>query len=928
MKKVSSERPMAGDAPPGKKSSDPQKKAGGSGQSRRLFLKGASLLATSVAALPAALAGCANAEAQTPPATPMPQGGPKSLGRGARKFNLRVNGADREVSAEPRATLLDVLREQLQVTGPKEICDRGACGGCSVLLDGTAVCGCMTLALDVEGREIQTSEGIGADPAAAKMVDSLCAHDAAQCGFCIPGFVVRGREILAKNPSASLAEIQDGLSGNICRCGTYSKLFDGFVAAAGGEVARRAENDVAIENELPRVDIRQKVIGTAKYAADIYPPKTMHLGMVRFPYGAGKMTEHNLKAARKTPGVIEAVMSGDDEGKYAGARLGYVLAESRDAMEDAIEALEMAFERGEARADAWKFYDGPPEPDQESQQQLKELFSASKAVAEATYSTQVQTHSCLEPHCFLVDHKGDRAEVWASTQGVFSVLSEIAKSCELDKSKISVLSEYVGGGFGSKFGAGPEGSLAASLSRKHGRPCRIYPDRKAEHLDMGNRPGSIQYMKIGADESGKLTGGRIHCEGVVGFQNGQGNVTNPFAYDFGRVEKTQAEITLNAGLPRAFRAPGHPQGVFAVESMMDELANKLGMDPLEFRRINETNDRRREQAKLGAQLAGWDKRQPDGSSPGRLKRGIGMAAGHWHFWPTKCAARATIRRDGKVEVVSGVQDIGTGTFTVVADAAADALGIDRKWIQAGVGKSEYPEGPGSGGSVVTRSVVPAVLDAVAQAKAELVEALAGEWGVEASEVTIGGDEVRGPGGKRLAWKDACALMRSATISAQGTIKKEYLGDGDTSATQFAEVEVDTETGHVRVVKIVAVQACGKIINRLTAENQVCGGVIQGISYALFEDRILDPRDGAMLNPNLEWYKIAGPKEIPEIIPVLDADEKDTGARALGEPCTIPTAGAIANAVANAIGARVRSLPITPERVLAALAEKKKEGGAA
>jgi xanthine dehydrogenase YagR molybdenum-binding subunit len=357
--------------------------------------------------------------------------------------------------------------------------------------------------------------------------------------------------------------------------------------------------------------------------------------------------------------------------------------------------------------------------------------------------------------------------------------------------------------------------------------------------------------------------------------------------------------------------------------MIDELASRLDIDPLEMRRINETSDRRRGQMEIGAGLIGWERRRPDGSAPGRIKTGLGMGAAHWYAWGDRCLIDVDIYPNGRVEVLSGSQDIGTGTRTVLVDVAADQLGIDRSWITGKIGRSDFPPGPASGGSVVSRLVATTTRDAAEKAKQELIAEVASEWGVEADRIVLEGGVFRGRDGDRsLDWPLACALIHADKISARGRFRRELAGGGDaadmTSGTHFAEVEVDTETGSVRVMRIVAVQACGQVVNRLTAENQICGGVVQGLSYALFEERILDRTTGAMLNPNLEGYKIAGSVDIPEIIPVLDADDGDPGVRSIGEPVTIPTAGAIANAVANAIGARVRSLPITPERVLEAL----------
>lgn len=682
------------------------------------------------------------------------------------------------------------------------------------------------------------------------------------------------------------------------------------------------DNRVAIENDKARVDARAKVTGAAKYTFDIALPNMLWATFVRFPYGTGRLVSSDIEAAKKVRGVLEVELYQEAGAQYVGARLGHIVAESKLALEDALAALACKFEIGNPVANAELAYKGPEEPNREDAEALKAMYESAATVVEATYRTQVQTHSALEPHCGVIDVRDGKVNAWASTQGVHAYADSLTGPTGARGSDILVNAEYVGGGFGAKFDAGAEGSLAARISKKYNRPCKIALSRRDEHLDTGNRPGSFQYMKIAASQDGTIIGGRIHVTGVSGYRGGGAEATNPALYNFGTIVKSDGDLRLCSGQPRAFRAPGWPQGVFAVESMMDELAERLKMDPLEFRLKNETSDRRRAQYAVGAQHIGWSTRPKTGSQTGRFRRGLGMGSTMWPVWPTQCGAEVDIHRDGTVEVRSGVQDIGTGTFTIVADIAARELKIPRERIVPKVGLSSYPEGPGSGGSMTARSVAPAVMDACRGALVELREAVAKHWSTNVKNVLWTGEQFKGPEGKLLEWDKACATIGGAKVSARGKIKKENTGEGTSDGCQFVEVEVDTETGVVRVKKVVAIQSCGLAINRRLIENQICGGVIQGISYALFEDRILDRKTGGMVNPNLEWYKIAGSMDVPPIVPIIDCDPKiDTGVRPIGEPTTIPTAGAIANAVANAIGGRVRSLPITPERVLQALHSK-------
>ncbi len=686
----------------------------------------------------------------------------------------------------------------------------------------------------------------------------------------------------------------------------------------------KVDNDVALENRLSRVDALLKVAGAAKYASDQYPAKMIYGKLLRFPYGAGTVKSADADAARAVPGVLEVEIDLAETAKYPGWVIGHIVAENRAAIGDAEEAAALAFDATSAASVADRQYDGAGALDAEAKQRVDDVLGRSAAVVEGTWRTQVQTHSCLETHGTVVDFHGDSADVWGNSQSTFSML-DMAEPLGIDRSAVRVDNEFVGGGFGSKFGIGAEGRLAAQMSKKYKRPCKVMLDRREEHLDAGNRPGSIQYIALGAGEDGRILGGRIDGVSIVGFGRGGGGVTNLGDkrfdnYDLGAYEFTQSEINLNFSKPRAFRAPGWPQAVFALEGAVDELAEKLGIDPVEMRRINYRSARRHKQLGIGAELIGWNRRAPTGSQTGRVRTGFGVAGAMWPVWNTECGAEADIHRTGQVEVRVGVQDIGTGTFTLVTDVAAHELGLDRSLVRGKVGRSSYPQGPGSGGSQVSRAAAPATTHAVRAALADLTKIVAKEWKMKPEDVGYSGGVFTG-GAKTLEWRKACALMSGDKITASGRTETGQEGDGTSDCVQFAEVEVDTETGIVRVKRIVAVHAAGVIVNRITIENQICGGVVQGLSYALFENVRLDPNTGAMVNPEFINYKLAGPVDIPEIVPVLDVEEGDTGVRPIGEPATIPTAAAIGNAIANAIGARVRELPMTPERVLAALDTK-------
>jgi xanthine dehydrogenase YagR molybdenum-binding subunit len=340
-----------------------------------------------------------------------------------------------------------------------------------------------------------------------------------------------------------------------------------------------------------------------------------------------------------------------------------------------------------------------------------------------------------------------------------------------------------------------------------------------------------------------------------------------------------------------------------MESIMDELAVKMNIDPVELRIKNDTSKVRQKEYELGAEKFGWKaKYKKPGSAAGPMKTGVGCAGATWGGGGKGTKAETQINPDGSLEIRCGTQDLGTGSKTVIALIAADMLGLKPEQITVRVGDTRYPSSGGSGGSTTTASVAPAIYDVCAKALAGLQK----QTSVE---------DARGE-----HWLEACKKLGVDPLHISGEWQ-EGLSSSGAGGVQFAEVEVDTETGFVRVKKITCVQDGGLIISKLTCESQVNGGIIMGIGYALYEERVMDRTSGVVLNPNLETYKIPALGDIPEIEVIL-LDMPERGVIGIGEPVTIPTAAAIANAVANAIGVRVSSLPITPARVLEALGKLK------
>ena len=672
-----------------------------------------------------------------------------------------------------------------------------------------------------------------------------------------------------------------------------------------------------------RVDAPPKVTGRARYSSDTQAEGWLYGMILRSKWPAAKILSVNLAPARQIPGIKAAVVvrEGEFTVRFYGEEIAAVAGTTKQACLDALRAIEVkaeprndfAVNENEARKDdAPQVWQGKPNvaPGRVRERgNVDHAFGECAAVIEGFYTTPVQIHNPMETHGNTVSWTDDGVTAWASTQGITSVRDGLAGALQLDQSKVRVITDFMGGGFGAKFGAGVEGMLAARLSREAKAPVRLMLTRFDEALAVGNRPSSFQRIKMGALADGTLhafeaenygTAG-IGAGGDSGGGGGGADIPMPYLYPVPNSRVKQSAVAVNAGSSRAFRAPGNPPASFGMESAMDDLAVKLGMDPLAFRLKNDSNEVRRQEYKIGAEKFGWkEKYLTPGSSPGPVKTGIGCAGA---AWPAGGPSRTTqgeaqINPDGSIEFRLGVQDIGTGTKTVIAVVAAEMLGLKPEQITVKVGDTSYPPGPGSGGSTTCASISPTVYDIC-------------QRGLQQLQNQTGIADARGEN-----WFAACKKLGVNPLAVHGTWI-EGLSNRPAYGVQFAEVAVDTETGLVTVKKVVAVHDCGLIIDTLTLESQINGGVIMGMGYALYEERVMDDLSGVVLNPNFETYKLPGIADVPEIeIVLLNMPER--GVIGIGEPATVPTAAAIGNAVANAIGVRVGSLPITPAKVLAAL----------
>jgi xanthine dehydrogenase YagR molybdenum-binding subunit len=731
---------------------------------------------------------------------------------------------------------------------------------------------------------------------------------------------------------------------------------------------------IYIGKPTSRYDGPAKAMGKGKYTADINLPGMLYARLVDATIPHGRILSIDTSAAQKLPGVravhvIEHVYGVAELRdpkleapsrypviRYAGQPIAGIAAVSQQIANDAArlvkvqyDAMPFVVDRTDARADdAPMVFPGPAEeagsagggggpkgvpqkgnvhgPQTKNVGDIEKGFAEADVIVEGEYFTQVQTHSALETHGFVVDWKPEEVTVYASTQGTSSVRDEFAEVFKLPKSNVRVITEYMGGGFGAKFGAGNEGVIAATLSQKAHAPVKLMLDRRQEHI-VSSRPDSHQTLKIGAKRDGTLTAIHLISYGTAGVGTGAGTAgpaTN--LYTCPNLLTEEYDVFVNAGPGAAFRAPGHPQGCFAFEQGIDEVAVKLEIDPLVFREKIDSSPARKAERQVIFERTNWRNRRPAASDTGPIKHGMGIAQSVWYrFVSMDSSCEVRLSRDGSVELMSAVQDLGTGTKTMLAIIVAEEFGIPPSSVVIRIGDTRFPIGPDSGGSVTAGSITPAARNAAYQAKQKLFAAIAQQFGTTADNLAVQNGRIvlKNDTSRSYTLRQLTAKMPTAEISARATRVAEYSKERLTyGGVDYVELAVDTETGRVHVEKVFGAHDCGRPINPTGVISQINGGILQGISYALFEQRIMDRNAGYMLNANLENYKILGAREVPEIDIVLVENyiaQSSTDAAGIGESAGIITlAAAIGNAFFNATGVRMRKIPMTPANVLSAL----------
>lgn len=690
-----------------------------------------------------------------------------------------------------------------------------------------------------------------------------------------------------------------------------------------------------IGKRISRIDGPLKTTGAAKYSFDVNRPQMLYAKLVTAPHAKAEVLSIDTKAAEAVPGV-KAVWK-EEETKnvqYAGQIVAAVAAETEEAATEAADLVKVEYKRDQPQVVDNDVAFAKDKPTAREQGKVDEAFADADSVKiSGVYGLPVITHCCLESHGQVTDFKDGELYVWPSTQNVSRYSDRMGDAIDVAQNKIHVECQHMGGGFGSKFGYDKWGTVGALLSKKTGRPVKLMLERDEELMLGGNRPSAYAKIKAAAKKDGTITA--VDCE-VWGTGGMGGYGPPPVPYVFTKVPNTKLVgkgIRTNRGGQRAWRAPNHPQGCLLTMAALDDLAAALKMDSLEFFLKNaQLTDRPNvytEELKIAADLIGYKQKahlRGEGDK-GPIKKGLGISMHTWGGMghPSKC--EVTINPDGSVLAKMGSQDLGVGTRTSINIVVAETLGIPMENVKVEIGKDSYPPSGASGGSTTIGGISVSSRAAATAALSDLLGAVAGRMKTTADKLEARDGfirEIEKPDNK-VAWKQACAALGPNPISKTGecvpgeAANAKLISQG-VGGVQIAEVSVDTETGVVTMEQMVAVQDCGLVINTKTAESQVFGALIMGITYALYEEAIYDKTTGIMLNPDMEFYRLAGIRDVGnlKVHMMSGPGYDDRGVIGLGEPPVISPGAAISNAVANAIGIRVPYLPLTPDSVLTAL----------
>jgi CO/xanthine dehydrogenase Mo-binding subunit/aerobic-type carbon monoxide dehydrogenase small subunit (CoxS/CutS family) len=915
--------------------------------SRRRFIRGTGSAVVAATALPALSRPLVGSQAATAaPST-------------AVRFTL--NGAAKRIAVEDRWTLAELLRDHLGLTGTKIGCDRGECGACTVLVDGKPVYSCSMLAVWMDGHSVETVEGLAPNGELSSLQRSFVEHDAPQCGFCTSGQLMSATALVRGNPHPTAEDARAAMTGNLCRCGNYNRYVQAVVPASAHPIASSSSPAMpdlkTAGHATPRIDGVERVSGKAVYSRDVQVPGMLYASVLRSPHPHARITSIDASKAKALPGVKAVVthqnctvvwgagsIAGgqqyNDDAKritkqrryafnnpvrFVGEPVAAVAAVDRHTAEEALhliavdyEVLGFVLDPEEAlkpgAVQIWPegnlCLNGRNEalPTGTKRGDVEAGFREADHVFEDVYSTAFVHNAQMEPRSAVALWEGDKLTIYTPTGGIANCHHDMARDLGIPDEKVRVICHYMGGNFGNKNQNQDADLIAAVLAKEAGAPVKLEMSRKEDFVGMHGRWPTKQYYKVGVKNDGALTAIQLRgFSGMGPYRKNSGNMAGVELYRAPHVETVIFPVYTNRTVSGNFRGPEYPQGFFGIQSMMDDVAYRMKMNPVDFVLKNMprpatdatgstfTNYTLDQCIRRGADAFDWNVRwRPQaGSDSGPVKRGAGMAFMAFRSGLGRSNAVVQVDGQGRYTLFVGVTDVGGGAKTTMGLIAAEELGVPLSRVDVVWGDSDRcPYSVGESGSRTTIMTGYAVIEAARDLKKQIA--------------------AKGmPAGRDI-------LVASASPNPaleNGKVRNAF-------GAHFVEAEVDTELGHARVTKYVAVHDSGRLINPLTATSQIKGAVTMGIGMALHEDLIYDRRTGHPLTGGFYGDRIPTHRDVPDVEVIFiqnDDGYGPYGAKSIGEAGKTLSPAAIANAIHNATGRRMKELPITRDKILGALA---------